>query len=63
MIANEFDLNRKKVLKDMADKAILQAQWCKQVLEDQKQALRAKFKRQNSKTTRKVGLAFLGNNY
>ena len=41
----------------------MQAQWCKQMIEDQKSTLRKQIRRSNTKKLNKVGLAFLGKNF
>ena len=47
-IANEQNAQRKTYLKGIAEKAIMQAQWCKQMIEDQKRQLKPKIKRSNT---------------
>ena len=41
----------------------MQAQWCKQMIEDQKRQLKPKIKRSNTQAQHKVGLNFLGQNF
>jgi len=50
-------------LKDFADRAITDAQWAKQMIEDQKQNLTRQVKVSQSKGSIKCGLAFLGKNF
>lgn len=54
---------RKQTLKDIADSAITQAQWLKQMIEDKKRELKPTMVRSINKKDHKVGLAFLGRNY
>ena len=62
-MANCADPARKEALKQMADQAIMQAQWSKQMIEDAKRELRPQMRRSNTQSEHKVGLAFLGRNY
>lgn len=57
------DPARKQYLKDFADRAITDAQWAKQMVEDQKAALKSKVKISSSSGFIKCGLAFLGKNF
>ena len=57
------DAARKQYLKDFADRAITDAQWAKQMIEDQKQNLHRQVKVSSSAGSIKTGLAFLGKNF
>ena len=63
MIANQPNSAIKKALEDLQQRASLQSQWCKQMLEDKKRLMQPKMARQASSGKHKIGLAFLGSNF